>query len=143
MNSLKFNYGRILLGGFLGGIGMLVVGMIIHGGILQDHYIFLQQKGILVSEENSEEWKMILHHLYLIFSGVVLAYLYALLRNVTGKGIKTALLGGFLVGLISAAGAVAMLAFYNLGNKVPFFTFVDSIIEPVVGSIIAGWLYKD
>lgn len=143
MNQLKLNYRRILLGGLLGGVGMLIVGMVIHGGILQDHYIFLQQKGILVSEENAEEGKMILHHVYLIFSGIVLAYLYALLRNVTGKGIKTAILGGLMVGLVSAAGAVALLAFYNLGNKVPFFTYIDSIVEPIVGSIIAAWLYKD
>ncbi|GIV29857.1 MAG: hypothetical protein KatS3mg028_0923 [Bacteroidia bacterium] len=143
MNTLKLNYSRIILGGIAGGIGMLIVGMVIHGGVLRDNYIYLQQKGVLVSEDTAEEWKMAVHHFYLIFSGIILALLYALLRLPLGKGIKTAVITGFLVGLISAAGAVAMLAFYNAGNKVPFFTFIDSVIEPIVGCIIAGWLYKD
>lgn len=142
-NMKNLNFSRILLGGVLGGIAMFIVGMIIHGVILHDNYMYLSQKGIIVNEENAAEWKMILHHVYLIFSGIVLAVLYALLRNSTGKGIKTAVIGGLLVGLVCGAGAIAMLAFYNMGNKVPFFTFVDSILEPIVGSIVAGWLYKD
>ncbi len=143
MKTIQFNYKRILLGGIAGGVVMFIVGMIIHGFILEQNYIYLQERGILVNEETASEWKMILHHLYLIFTGTILAFLYATTRNVTGAGMSTAILTGLLVGLINGAGAIAMLAFYDIGNKVPFFTYVDSVLEPIVGTVVAGWLYKD
>ena len=138
----KINTGRVLLGGIVGGIAMMIIGALIHGGMLGDYYLELQNKGIIKPmEEAGTEW---MHHVYLVLTGIPLALLYVFSRKHFGPGPKAALIVGLLVGLIGiAGGGFAMYCFYNVGQAVPFWTGVDVLVESIVCTLIAGALYKD
>ncbi|MBI2967271.1 MAG: hypothetical protein HYY40_05595 [Bacteroidetes bacterium] len=136
----KLNYTRIILGGLAGGVIMLVIGMVIHGFILEKHYAFQMGKGCLLDEPR---FGGVIHHIVVLLSGIVLAGLYAMSRKQCGAGPKTALCVGFLVGCMSLPGMAAMLSFYDQGFRIPIMTGVDSMLECMAGTLVAGWLYKE
>lgn len=136
----KLNTGRIILGGIIGGIGMLIVGFLIHGLLLMDNYMFFAEQGSVLSEPRELGW---IHYPIMILLGIPIAMLYAMCRKQMGAGPKTALIVGFLVGIMGLGGAVPMYVYMNLGGMIPLATAVDVLLEGIVCALIAGALYKD
>ncbi|OFY69291.1 MAG: hypothetical protein A3G23_02375 [Bacteroidetes bacterium RIFCSPLOWO2_12_FULL_37_12] len=139
----NLNFKRILLGGLAGGVAMFVVGMIIHGGILEESYNNLMSSHVLKTHEEVNMTAMWLHHIFLLVSGILCTALYAIARTHLGAGAKTAIITGLLVGLIASGTPIAMYVFYNVGAKVPFFTMLDVILEITLGTLVGGWIYKE
>ncbi|HIA12765.1 MAG TPA: hypothetical protein EYN69_11955 [Flavobacteriales bacterium] len=137
----KININRILLGGTVAGLCMLVAGIIVHGVLLEDQYSTLRDAGIIRSSPN---WPgMIVHHLSVIFAGIPLAVIYVLIRKTVGPGPGSAFRLGIMIGLICLPAAASMYAFYDIGKMIPVFSALTLMLQCVVGTLVAGALYKD
>ena len=130
-----------MLGGLVAGLSMLVIGMIVHGVLLEDHYLLLRKLGFIRSTPN---WPgMIVHHLSVIFAGIPLSVIYVLIRKSVGPGHGSALRLGILIGLICLPAAIAMYAFYDIGKMIPMANALTMMSQCIIGTLVAGSLYKD
>ncbi|PCH94262.1 MAG: hypothetical protein COB85_05815 [Bacteroidetes bacterium] len=137
----KININRMVLGGTVAGLSMLVFGMIIHGVLLEEHYLVLRSSGIIRSSPN---WQgMIVHHLSVIFAGIPLSVIYVLIRSAVGPGPGTAFRLGIMIGLICLPAAASLYAFYDLGKMIPLVSALTMMAQCVIGTLVAGSLYKD
>ncbi len=137
----KININRMMLGGIVAGLCMLVFGMIVHGVLLEDHYSVLRNAGFIRSSPN---WPgMIVHHLSVIFAGIPLAVIYVLIRKTVGPGPGSAFRLGIMIGLICLPAAASMYAFYDFGRMIPLANALTMMTQCVIGTLVAGSLYKD
>jgi len=137
----KPNIGRIILGGLVAGIVIDALGYLVHGVILEKNYQYFIKAGSMLSPEHVR--MMPVQILLAVLSGIPLAILYVIGRNYCGPGPKSALLIGALVGLMSLAGNFAMYSYYNFGGMIPAMSFANNFAGCVLGTFIAGMLYKD
>lgn len=138
----KINIGRVILGGIAGGIVMLAIGFVIHAVLLEEYYVHFQSVGSVLAEPRPGIGSILMFPITILL-GIPLAFLYVLSRKHLGAGPKTALIVGFLVGLMGLSVASTMYSFYNLGRMIPFGMGVDFMLECIAGTLIAGLLYKD
>lgn len=139
--SNNININRMMLGGIVAGLCMLVIGMIVHGVLLEDQYTALRNTGFIRSTPN---WTgMIMHHLSVIFAGIPLSVIYVLIRKTVGAGPGSALRLGVMIGLICLPAAVSLYAFYNIGGMVPLAYGLTMMMQCIIGTLVAGALYKD
>ena len=68
---------------------------------------------------------------------------YVLARNTVGAGPDTAIKVGVLAWMICLPGVLALYAFYNAGTYVPIATGGGILVASIVGTLIAGSIYKD
>ena len=94
------NYGRIVLGGIVGGVASNVVSIAINAGILGARYEALMKKGVFPAEPRLPFMAVWTAVLFLVAIGLV--WLYAAARGTLGPGPKTAFAVGLGVGLIAA-----------------------------------------
>lgn len=137
----KINYGRMILGGVLGGVVLFAVGFLVHGVLLKDNYMFFQTVGSVLMEPR--ESGMLIHSATTIISGLCLSMLYVVSRKFGGAGPMTAVKVGFTVGLFTIGGVSAEYAFYNLGGMIPLMTLIDNIGGCILATLVAGMVYKD
>lgn len=136
------NKKRILLGGLVAGVAMNAVSAAINVGVLGDRYAWMQQRGYFVAEPRLPFLPL---NVLLIFAiGVLLAWLYAAARPRLGAGPKTALCIGLAVAFIAAVpGNFAAASWSAVGRFMPLFWMVDQGAQCVLGTLIAGALYKE
>lgn len=137
----KINYGKLILGGILAAVVLMVVGMIVHGMILESHYEFFQKQGAVLAEPREMGW--LVHVAGTLLSGMAISGLYVMGRKFSGPGPKTAIRVGWAVGLFTIGGAAAEYTFYNLGGMIPLLTWVGNVAGAILAALVAGWVYKD
>jgi len=137
----KININRVMLGGFVGGLTMLAIGFLIHAVLLHENYTVLQHHNVMRQQPIMSG--MMMQYLAVIFSGIPLAALYAMVRNYAGPGPGTAIKVGALVGLVCVPVPIAVYAYYNVGGMVPLMTAIDCMAGCIAGTFVAGALYKD
>jgi len=141
---MSVNRGRVLLGGFAGGVIWVIwsflVGQLIIGNA---RYQAAQNAGLFLKEPRYPffvgQWIVLLFIL-----AIILAHLYAWVRQTLGPGPKTALKVGFLAGF-----AAGFPTNFGTASWAPFDRMfpLGWMLELWVGSILAtlaaGALYKD
>ena len=76
--------------------------------------------------------------------GFLAAWFYAAVRPRLGQGPKTALLVGLALGLVGNVMYNLSAASWGLqGRFMPPVWMVSGIVEMVVGTLVAGWVYKE
>ncbi len=135
----KINLNRILLGGLLGGIVLDVLSFLVHGVILGDKYMFFQKAGSVLAQPRLMPVQILLT----VLSGFPLAILYVIGRSHLGSGPRCAVIIGALVGLMNAAGAMAVYSYYNMGAAIPALTFLNNFVGYILATLVAGMIYKD
>ena len=137
----KININRLIIGGVIGGVAMLAIEFIIHAVLLHEEYAILRELGTMRPEQNLKG--ELYHHLAVIMSGVPLSFFYVLVREKVGTGPGTAIKVGVLAWMICLPALISLYAFYNTELIVPLANAGSSLIACIVGTVIAGSIYKD
>jgi hypothetical protein len=138
------NRGRVFLGGLLGGVvwnaWSLVVQFLVIG---MARYQAAQDAGQFLKEPRypafQVQWAVLLFIL-----AIILAHLYAWVRQTLGPGPSTALKVGFLVGFAAGFptnfGTATWAPFERM---FPFGWMLEMWVGAILATLVAGWLYKE
>jgi len=137
----KININRLVLGGVIGGIAMLAIEFFVHAVLLHEEYLLLRELGTMRPEQNLKG--ELYHHLAVIMSGVPLSFFYVLVREKVGTGPVTAMKVGLLAWMICLPALISLYAFYNTEVLIPLSNAASSLAACIVGTVIAGSIYKD
>ena len=137
----KINYGRMILGGFLGTVVIFMVGFLFQAVILAPQHEYFMEKGTVLAQPR--EMGVIVHILGGLVCGQVLSFCYVVARKFRSPGPTTAILTGLTVALFTAGDTTAEYAFYDLGGMIPVMTFVNNIVGAILATLTAGFIYKD
>jgi hypothetical protein len=139
MNTI--NWGKVLLGG-------LLAGLIINVGefLLNDVILGAQMKQFFARYEIPEPggtFLIVAVGLSFVI-GILLVFLYALIRPRLGPGVKTAIVAGLILwfGIYVYTGAINGLLF-GIPINVMLIAFVWGLIEYVLSAIAGAWVYKE
>ena len=139
MNNI--NFGRVLIGGLLAGL-VLNVGEF----LLNDVILGKQMKEFFARFGMPEPGgSFIALAVALTFvAGIVLIFLYALIRSRLGPGPKTAIVAGLIMwfGIYLYVGVINGYLF-GIPPNVMLIALAWGLIEYVVGAIAGAWAYKE
>ena len=139
MNNI--NFGRVLIGGLLAGlvlnIGEFLLNDVILGKQMREFFarFGLPEPGVSF---------MIVAVTLTFALGIVLVFVYALIRTRLGAGPKTAIVAGLIMwfGIYLYTGAINGFLF-AIPLNVMLIAFVWGLIEYVVAAIARAWAYKE
>jgi hypothetical protein len=139
MNNI--NLGRVLLGGLLAGL-VLNVGEV----LFNDVVLGTQMRDFFARYGMPEPGgAFLIAAVTLTFAvGILLVFLYALIRSRLGPGMKTALVAGLILwfAVYIYSGVVNALMF-GLPIKVMALGIVWGLLEYLVAAMAGGWFYKE
>lgn len=135
------NYGRVVIGGLVAGLVINVSEAILNGLILMDDYEAMSaQYGI-----TEASWAIAGYIISAFVLGLIVAWLYAAIRPRFGAGWKTGATAGAALWLAAYAvpgvwfGAMGM----SLGGGLLILSLVWTLVEIILGGMVAGWLYQE
>ena len=139
MNNI--NLGRVLVGGLLAGlvlnVGEFLLNDVVLGAQMREFYA---RYGI-----PDPGGSFLVAAVTLTFAvGILLVFLYALIRSRLGPGMKTALVAGLILwfAVYIYSGVVNALMF-GLPIKVMALGIVWGLLEYLVAAMAGGWFYKE
>jgi hypothetical protein len=141
MDMNNINLGRVLIGGLLAGlvlnIGEFLLNDVILGKQMRE---FFARYGI----PDPGGSFMILAVTLTFAIGIVLVFVYALIRSRLGPGVKTAIVAALIMwfGIYVYTGAINGFLF-GIPLNVMLIAFVWGLIEYVLGAIAGAWAYKE
>ena len=136
------NWKRIILGGVLAGLVMNVLDALTEMLVLGERYKQLQEAGVFLKEPRLPFVPIWI--LGLFAAGVVAAWFYAAVRPRLGPGPRTALLVGLCLGLLAHVPYNVTHAAWGMqGRFMPLVWMLGGMLQLVVGTLVAGWVYKE
>lgn len=139
MNNI--NLGRVLLGGLLAGlvlnVGEFLLNDVVLGTQMREFYA---RYGI-----PDPGGSFLIAAVTLTFAvGILLVFLYALIRSRLGPGVKTAIIAGLIMwfGVYVYTGVVNGLLF-GVPIKAMSIGIIWGLLEYLVAAIAGGWVYKE
>jgi len=141
---MGLNRGRIWLGGLAGGVVWFIWSFLVGQFIIGNpRYVAAQNAGLFLKEPRYPlfvgQWIVILFVL-----AIIVAHLYAWVRQTLGAGPGTALKVGFLVGF--AAGFpdnFGQACWSPIDRMFPLGWMLDMWVGSILATLVAGWIYKD
>ena len=137
----KINKGRVLLGGLLAGLVLIIIHTVIHRAILGEQWA----KAMADLNKPLPTGSAVVGMVVIMFLvGIFIVWLYAAIRPRYGAGPKTAVLAGlavwFILWLIGFGGLIFMdlLPCNLVGTGVGL-----GLGEAVVAALAGGWVYKE
>jgi hypothetical protein len=136
------NYGRVVLGGLVGGVVFSAVSMAVNIAGISARYEFLQRQEVLRVEPRLPFLPVYLFLLFLASIGLV--FLYAAARDKLGPGPKSALLVGITVGLIAGLpGNLAQYAWTYVGGYVSMWWTIEMVLGCALATLAGAWIYRE
>jgi hypothetical protein len=137
----KINYGRVILGGLLTGLIINV------GEFLLNEVIFVKQMEEMVRRLNITRPGVTFISVAIIMTflvGIVIVFVYAMIRTRLGPGPKTAIVAG-LVGWFCIYFYAGILngTLFGVPPTLMAAGLVWGLAEYVVGAVAGAWLYKE
>jgi len=137
----KINWGRLLLGGVLGGVLITAKDFVLSHNILLPIWKDLIAKGLVNAPQ---VWYRPIFLLEGLLEGLLLAWLYVLARPRLGPGPKTAIITGLTGGLlVRGVATVDQLLWAPYPPVMPLYTLEVGVFTAVAVSMLAGWIYKE
>lgn len=139
----KINYGRVILGGIVGGIVAATIEWFFNGVLLgplwDDAMKSLNRPNVFPGPAFT-----IALYLMIIAGGVLVIWLYAAIRPRFGAGVRTAILAG-LVGWFLSTPLSNLENFVNglFGARLMLYDTLIGLISAVTGTVIGAALYKE
>jgi hypothetical protein len=136
----NINLGRVVLGG-------LVAGLVVNvGEFILNTFIFAQQNTEMLKKLGLPDVNngMIVRLVILTFvSGVVLVWMYAAMRPRFGAGVKTAIIAGLTLWVVSMLLSLqlAVVGISSVGDLV--LPGIWSLIELPIAAIVGAYLYRE
>jgi hypothetical protein len=141
----KINYGRVVLGGVVGGIVAGILWWFFNGVLLFQRWIDTT-KALNPSGHNAASPAVFLGSMVLIFliGGILTTWMYAVIRPRFGAGVRTAACVGLITwvfGFLLSNWSWALTGFFS--RRLLFYNMLAGMVELVVGAIIGAALYKE
>ena len=138
----KINLGRVLLGGLLAGVVLIVFEFVLNGPILGDRWTAAMESLNVAAPEGAGT--MIAYVVFNLVLGIALVWLYAAVRPRFGPGPKTAVIAGlaawFLLWFLGFGGNLISGIFpTNLVVTILIWEFFEVPIAMLAGA----WLYQE
>jgi hypothetical protein len=138
----KINYGRVILGGIVGG---LVAGFLdwFFNGVLMSQLWADAAKTLNLNMNGPAFFFMLF--LVFILGGILMVWVYAAMRPRFGAGVRTAVYAG----LVAWAFSILLPNMMNIvtspynNPRLMLYTTLFAIVELVAGAIVGAWLYKE
>ena len=141
MEMNNINLGRVLLGGLLAGL-VLNVGEV----IFNDVVLGAEMREFFARNRIPEPGgSFLIAAVTLTFAvGILLVFLYALIRSRLGPGVKTAIIAGLIMwfGIYVYSGVVNGLM-VGIPIKVMVMGIVWGLLQYLVAAVAGGWVYKE
>ena len=140
----KFNWARVVIGGLFAGIAMNVIAYIVAIPNWNPDYEYLRDRQFLVQVPIHPYFEIKMAGVLIL--GILLGWLYAVARHRLGRGAKTALTVGAIVGFIAAVPSALFQAAWNpVPELSPLWVrwLVGGWIEVMVGTFIAAAIYSE
>ena len=138
---MKINFGRVLLGG-------LVAGLILNIGefLLNEKVLGAQMKAFFVTHKFDEPGGIFLPVAVgtTFVLGIVIVWLYALIRPRMGAGPKTAILAAFIAwfGIYLYCGTINGILF-GIPLNTMLIVLVWGLVEYILAALAGAWVYKE
>ena len=139
MNNI--NLGRVLLGGLLAGLVLNVGEFLLNDVVLGTQMRESDARYGIPDPGGS----FLIAAVTLTFAvGILLVFLYALIRSRLGPGVKTAIIAGLIMwfGVYVYTGVVNGLLF-GVPIKAMSIGIIWGLLEYLVAAIAGGWVYKE
>jgi hypothetical protein len=141
---MRFNRGRIWLGGLAGGVVWTLWSFIIGKFVITDaRYAGAQNAGHFLKTPRYPffaVWWILL----LFILAIAIAHLYAWARAGLGPGPGTALKVGFLAGFFAGfPGNFAQAEWSAVGRALPLGWMIDMWLGAILAGLVAGFIYKE
>lgn len=139
----KLNPRRIILGGLAAGLVMNVIDALTNGLWLAERWKLEADALDPLLMQKMAKWSTIGWVTVDFLTGIVLVWLYAVIRTPLGPGRQTALTAGFVVWLI---GHAVYFSYAFMGLFSPALIAASSIgglVGALAGAFVGGWLYRD
>jgi hypothetical protein len=138
----KINVGRLILGGIVAGIAIDILDYFVDG-------VWLAQRWAdgmaLLGKPGFSQIQIILFNVIGLLTGIVAIWVYAAIRPRFGAGIKTAIIAGLAVWLLTTV--FPNLAFMHVAhlfsNHLALYTTLGGLVEAVFGTIVGASVYKE
>lgn len=136
------NYSRILIGGVVSGIVLVVVNFLTGSFILWERYETLQQNGVLRPEPRLPFLPLYVLGMFAV--GALLIWLYAAARPRLGAGPHTAIKVGLVVGLISGVPAnFSQFCWTYVGGYVSMWWAISWVVGCLLATVAGAWVYRE
>ncbi len=136
------NSRRVLIGALGGGVVWILWMFLISGVLAQKYYMAEQAAGHLLKEPRYLFLPFWLITVFLL--AYIAAWFYASVRATLGPGPGTALRVGVLLGFaISFPLSLSIANWSSMGRMIPLLWVVDLWGGAILGTLVAGWLYRD
>lgn len=139
----KINYGRVILGGIVGGIVGATIEWFFNGVLLgplwDDAMKSLNRPNVLPGQAF-----IIALYLMIIAGGILVIWIYAAIRPRFGAGVRTAIYAG-LVGWFLSTPLSNLENFVNglFGPRLMLYDTLIGLVAAVAGAVIGAALYKE
>jgi hypothetical protein len=136
----KINRERVLLGGLLGGIIIVIIDIFVNGVLFgADWQAALKALGHAPSPSG-----LIILVIWAILAGICATWLYAAARPRFGPGPRTAIITGFAFWIFSyALPTIGLLSFHVFPPRLPLISCVGGMAEAILATLVGGWIYRE
>ena len=135
------NFGRILLGGVLGGLLILGKDFILHHNCLLQYWHSAIAAGHFHA---AQPWFRGIFLVESLLEGILLAWLYVLARGRLGPGPRTAVIAGLTGGLlVRGVTAIDYLMWIPVPQVFSVSVFIVGVTTSVLATLLAGWVYQE
>ncbi len=138
----KINVGRLILGGIVAGIAIDILDYFVDGVWLAQRWADgMAQLG----HTGFSQVQIILFNVIGILTGIVAIWLYAAIRPRFGAGVKTAIIAGVAVWLLSVLfpNLALMHVSHLFSNHLTAYTTLGGLVEAVFGTLAGASVYRE
>ena len=138
----KINVGRLIMGGIVAGIAIDIVDYFVDG-------IWLAQRWAagmaLLGHPGFTQMQIILFNVIGLLTGIVAIWVYVAIRPRFGVGVKTAIIAGLAVWLLSTLfpNLALMHVMHLFSNHLTLYTTLGGLVEVVFGTVVGASVYKE
>ena len=137
----KINYGKVVLGGVLGGVVYDAISFVIHQQLLMKAFQSMVDAGLCQAPTPE---KMPIMLAVGVWIGIVLAWFYAAVRPRFGGSAKTALRVGFAGWLLAVVPMTIMnMVWMKFPHEVCMTTMAGELVQYMAATLVAGWVYTE
>ena len=138
----KINVGRLILGGIVAGIAIDLLDYFVDGMWLGQRWADAMA---LLGKPAFSQIQIILFNVIGLLTGIVAIWVYAAIRPRFGAGVKTAIVAGLAVWVLSILlpNVAFMYVAHLFSNHLTLYTTLGGLVEVVFGTVAGASVYKE
>jgi len=138
----KVNCARVVLGGLLAGVVLIVLGFLGYTLYLEQHWSSALQA--LGHPMIANVWGYVFAIVFSFVTGMMAVWLYAAIRPRYGAGPKTAVTAGFIFWIIgSLFPAVSLGSMGLFPSNLLMVDTIASLVSIILATLAGAWAYKE